>query len=128
MTEETTPPAETPATETPTKPRPFTITLAEPIARESGANVTAITLRKPKAGELRGLTLANLVNSDAGSLITLLPRICEPFITDTEAANLSVEDFAEIGGTIVGFFMSATQKAMIEKMTAEAIGQGPSIN
>ena len=87
-----------------------------------------ISTLKPKAGELRGLTLANLVNSDAGSLITLLPRIAEPFITEAEAANLSAEDFAEIGGTIVGFFMSATQKAMIEKMTAEAIGQGPSIN
>jgi len=127
MTEDTAT-AQAPGTDAASKPRPHTIPLAEPIQRESGATVTAITLRKPKAGELRGLTLANLVNSDAGSLITLLPRIAEPFITEAEAANLSAEDFAEIGGTIVGFFMSATQKAMIEKMTAEAIGQGPSIN
>lgn len=101
-------------------PRPFTITLAEPIRRASGADVTAITLRKPKAGELRGLSISNIVNSDAGSLITLLPRIADPFITEAEAADLSAEDFAEIGGTVVGFFMSAAQKDMIAQMAGIA--------
>ncbi|HEX2794692.1 MAG TPA: phage tail assembly protein [Croceicoccus sp.] len=122
---EATAPAETLAAETPAKPRPHTITLAEPITRESGADVTAITLRKPKAGELRGLSISNLVNSDAGSLITLLPRIAEPFITEAEAADLSAEDFAEIGGTIVGFFMSAAQKQMIAQMAGIATPSMP---
>lgn len=114
------PPSETTAPEAEAKPRPFTITLAEPIRRASGVDVTAITLRKPKAGELRGLSISNIVNSDAGSLITLLPRIADPFITEAEAADLSAEDFAEIGGTVVGFFMSAAQKDMIAQMAGIA--------
>lgn len=116
---------EAPAPEAAARSRPFTIALAEPIKRESGVDVTAITLRKPKAGELRGLSISNLVNSDAGSLITLLPRIAEPFITEAEAADLSAEDFAEIGGTIVGFFMSAAQKQMIAQMAGIATPSMP---
>lgn len=110
MTEATT---EAPAEKAQAKP--VTITLAEPIERDAG-DVTAITLRKPKAGELRGLSVSNLVNSDVGSILTILPRICDPHITDQEAANLSAEDLAEIGGTVVGFFMSAAQKQMIAQM------------
>ncbi|MDR7101452.1 phage tail assembly protein [Croceicoccus sp. BE223] len=121
---EATPVADAPATETTGKPRPYTITLAEPIEREGG-NVTALALRKPKAGELRGLSISNLVNSDAGSIITVLPRICDPFITEAEAGNLSAEDFAEVAGTIVGFFMSAAQKQQIAQLTGAIVPSTP---
>jgi len=92
------------------------ITLSEPIQRTGGAAIEAITLRKPKAGELRGLKLQDLMQSDVNTIIAVLPRISQPFITDAEAASLSCEDIAEIGGAILGFFMSRDMKAMIDKM------------
>jgi len=99
----------------PSAPRTVTITLQEPLQREAGP-IAAITLRKPRAGELRGLKLGELINSDVGAVITLLPRISDPFITPEEAANLDAEDIAEIAGAIVGFFLTPAQKAMIQQM------------
>lgn len=93
-----------------------TVTLVEPIARDSGA-VSSLTLRKPKAGELRGIKLQELMVCDVSTVLTVLPRISDPFITDVEAANLSTEDIAEIAGAVLGFFMTPAQKALIAKMT-----------
>ncbi len=100
------------------------VSLLEPIERESGP-VTELTLRKPRAGEMRGLSLKDLMNADVGAVITLVPRIADPFITDHEAAMLSAEDIAEIGGTIVGFFMTPLQKAMMQELMG---GAAPSMN
>lgn len=108
--------AEPQATPAPKGPTTATITLVEPIQR-GDSKIERLTLRKPKAGEMRGLSISNLVNSDVGAIITLLPRISDPFITEEEAANLAAEDIAEAAGTIVGFFMSPAQKAMIAEMT-----------
>ena len=93
-----------------------TVHLATPIAREAGP-VTALTLRKPKAGNLRGLSLQSLMQSDVNAIITVLPRICEPFITEQEAADLEADDLAELGGAILGFFMTPAQKTLIASMT-----------
>lgn len=98
-----------------TAPASATVTLVEPIARESGP-IETLTLRKPKAGELRGLNLQALVTADVNAVLTVLPRICDPFLTDPEVASLSAEDLAELGGTIAGFFMSPAQKAAVTQM------------
>lgn len=89
-----------------------TVTLVHPVKRDGG-NVDTLQLRKPKAGELRGLSLQALLQSDIDTLINLLPRITEPPLIDHEVAQLEAEDLAEIGGTIFGFFMTPAQKAMI---------------
>lgn len=107
------------ASAAPTAPKPATtikVTLQEPIAR-AGGDVAEIELRKPKAGELRNLKLGELINSDVGAMITLLPRISTPFITEQEAGALASEDIAEIAGAIVGFFLTPAQKAMIQKLS-----------
>lgn len=93
-----------------------TLTLVTPIERGEGApSIEAITLRKPIAGELRGLNIQSLMTGDVASVITLLPRICSPYITAHEAAHLGAEDIAEVAGTIMGFFMTASQKAAIRQ-------------
>ena len=110
----------------PSQPKAATvakITLLEPIERESGP-VKELTLRKPRAGEMRGLSIKDLMNAETSAVITLTPRICDPFITDHEASMLSAEDFAEVAGTIVGFFMSPAQKAILQAMA----GGAPSTN
>lgn len=97
------------------QPEVVTITLGTPIAREGGA-VTVLTLRKPKGGTLRGLGLQDLMRSDIDTILKVLPRISEPFITEHEAANLEADDLAEIGGALLGFFLTPAQKAMAAQM------------
>ncbi|WP_225206253.1 phage tail assembly protein [Novosphingobium huizhouense] len=92
-----------------------TVTLNAPIERQEGPAVAALSLRKPKAGDLRGLNIQSLMTGDVASVITLLPRIAQPYITAHEAAALEAEDIAEVAGTIMGFFMTASQKAAIRQ-------------
>jgi hypothetical protein len=110
----------TPALPTETKPEnapaPDAMTLEQPIKRAVG-DVTQITLRKPLAGELRGIKVGDLINGDASSVLALLPRITDPFITEQEAAQLDPADFAEIAGRITGFFLTSAQKKLIAQMT-----------
>jgi hypothetical protein len=67
----------TPAIQTEPKaeatPAPDAIVLEQPIKREAG-DVTRITLRKPLAGELRGIKVGDLINGDVSSVLAVLPR------------------------------------------------------
>ena len=103
---------------TPTAPTEKTavITLNTPIER-TGGPITHLTLRKPKAGDLRGFGLQAMMTSDVNALIGVLPRISDPFITDVEAANLEADDLAEIGGALLGFFLTPAQKAQAAAMS-----------
>ena len=93
------------------------IALTFPIQRDGGNNVDTITLRKPNAGELRGLKVPDLVNGDVNTLIALLPRIASPVIAQHEAETLDLEDFGEIAGAVFGFFMNQEAKAKIAQLT-----------
>lgn len=109
-----------PANSAPTMPgadKSVTITLVEPIIREGGVNVESITLRKPNAGELRGLKVPDLVNGDVNTVIALLPRIASPVISQDEAETLDLEDFGEIAGAVFGFFMNPEAKRKIAQLT-----------
>ncbi len=106
----TTPPADTNRFET--------ITLSEPITRGE-QTIEKITLRKPRAGELRGLNLQQLISVDVGAILQLVPRISEPVLTADECANLDPADLTEIGGTVRGFFMTAAERRVLEAMIAE---------
>ncbi|QVK22191.1 phage tail assembly protein [Shewanella dokdonensis] len=73
-----------------------TVTLDNPISR-GDTQITDITLRKPKAGELRGLNLNDILNMDVNSLTILLPRISSPMLTKDEARQLEPEDLLLLG-------------------------------
>lgn len=105
-----------PPASTPIAPVTVCADLAVPINRASGP-VAAVTLRKPKAGEMRGLKLGDIINADVGAMITLIPRISEPVLIEAEVADLDPVDIAELAGVIIGFFMTPEQKAMMAKMT-----------
>ena len=64
-------------TEAPISPAQNRITLETPIPRGDDP-ITSITLRKPAAGELRGVALSDLLRLDVAALITVLPRISTP--------------------------------------------------
>ena len=100
------------------KTRFETVTLAEPILRGE-TKIETLTIRKPRSGELRGLTLQDVLSTDVSAILKLIPRVSEPPLTAEEADNLEPEDLAEIGGTLRGFFMTQAERQAIEVMMAE---------
>ena len=91
------------------------ITLSEPIVRGE-TKISEIVLRKPKAGELRGLSVQELMNARVSATLDLLPRICMPQITQQEADNLEPEDLASCSGAIIDFFLTAGDRQMMEQV------------
>lgn len=85
------------------------IPLSTPI-RRGDTEITAITLRKPAAGELRGVSLAALLNIDASAVMQLLPRISNPTLTAQEVSVLDPADLTACGLEIAGFLLPASAK------------------
>ncbi|MGL6351962.1 MAG: phage tail assembly protein [Aeromonas sp.] len=81
-----------------------TVTLDQPITRGETI-ITDIELRKPKAGELRGLNLADVLQMDVNALTKLLPRITTPALTDAEIGGMDPADFVQLGGEVAGFLV-----------------------
>lgn len=82
------------------------INLVTPIVRGE-TRIESITLRKPASGELRGLSLSDLLRLDVDALITVIPRISIPTLNEAECRELDVEDLTSIGTEVVGFFVGA---------------------
>jgi len=80
------------------------VTLDEPIQRGE-QTITAITLRKPNAGELRGVSLLELAQLNVSALHKVLPRITTPTLTEHDISGLCPADLIAIGNEIGGFFM-----------------------
>lgn len=91
---------------------PGTITLETPLKRGE-LTITAVAVRKPAAGELRGVALADLLRLDVSALIAVLPRVTTPTLTAQDVSALDLVDLAALGGEVIGFFMSKADKAAI---------------
>ena len=81
-----------------------TVTLDTPIRRGT-TSIGSITLRKPNSGELRGVSLVELLQMDVGSLIKVLPRISSPSITAVEVAGMDPADLLALSSKISGFLL-----------------------
>jgi len=79
------------------------IVLEQAIKRGEGKPITEITLRRPAAGELRGLKLGDLINGDVNATIRLVPRISQPTLTEQEAAALDPADLLACADAVAGF-------------------------
>ncbi|MBH1520799.1 phage tail assembly protein [Stenotrophomonas maltophilia] len=89
-----------------------TITLDYPIQR--GEQVIAtIKLRKPNAGELRGIKLVDLLQIDVSAVAALLPRITEPTLTTADVNKLDPADLVAIGTLAAGFFVPKAQREFL---------------
>ncbi|MBX7277958.1 phage tail assembly protein [Pseudomonas sp. ERGC3:05] len=87
----------------------YTVILDTPIRRGT-TDINSITLRKPSSGELRGVSLSDLLNLDVASLIKVIPRISSPGITAVEAAGLDPADLVAIGSKVIGFLLQKSVK------------------
>lgn len=86
-----------------------TVTLDTPIRRGT-THIESITLRKPNSGELRGVSLVELLQMDVGSLIKVLPRISSPSITAAEVAGMDPADLLALSSKISGFLLQKSAK------------------
>jgi hypothetical protein len=94
---------------TETAPAGATVHLDSPIIR-AGGDITAINLRKPTAGELRGLSLVELSMMNTDALQKLLPRITNPALTEAEIQKMNSSDFVQIASEVAGFLVPASRK------------------
>lgn len=86
-----------------------TVDLDTPIRRGT-TTIDSITLRKPNSGELRGVSLAELINMDVASLIKVLPRISSPTLTAVELAGMDPADLFTLGNKVSGFLLQKRLK------------------
>lgn len=100
----------------------ITVDLEEPLLLGE-TEIASITLRKPKSGELRGLSLDDLVNADVSTILKLIPRISNPVIIEEKANEIDPVDLGQIGGAIRGFFMTKAQRAMMDRMIEDALSK-----
>lgn len=79
------------------------VTLASPIIK-NGESLTKISLRKPNAGHLRGLSLIKVCEMDFDACMTLLPRISD--LNERDVLNLEPENFAPLMTAVATFFVA----------------------
>lgn len=87
------------------KDSPFpTVTLDEPVKRGE-TQIASVQLRTPKSGELRGLSMVDIVQLKVDAVQDLLPRITEPPLLPSEVQDLCPADFFKLSTEIAGFFL-----------------------
>ncbi|NML31776.1 phage tail assembly protein [Paraburkholderia sp. G-4-1-8] len=86
-----------------------TVELDEPI-RRGNTEILEVVLRKPSAGELRGMRLDDLLSGDVNALLLVLPRISTPTLTRPEVEGLDIADLAKFGEVIIPFFLPRAQR------------------
>lgn len=91
---------------------PNTVVLETPLQR-GDQQITSIHLRKPNSGELRGLKLQDLLQTEVTSLATLLPRISTPTLTAADVNNLDPVDLVSVATVVVHFFLSKAQREFL---------------
>lgn len=91
-------------------PKAATIKLDEPIAR-GDSEISELTLRRPDAGTLRGLSMAELLKMDAAAVAELLPRISSPPLIREEIDALAPSDLFACAVEISSFFMTRDERA-----------------
>ena len=85
------------------------VVLETPIKRGE-QEITSITVRKPQGGELRGVSLVNLLNMDYGALEIVLPRITSPALTKQDVVTIDPADLVQLATEVSGFLLTKQAK------------------
>ncbi|MGO2703897.1 MAG: phage tail assembly protein [Pseudomonas helleri] len=86
------------------------VPLDTPIQRGE-LSIEKITIRKPMSGELRGVSLIDLMNMDVMALRKVLPRITDPTLTDMDVARMDPADLVQCGVAVTSFLLTKSAKA-----------------
>lgn len=85
------------------------VELDTPIIRGE-QTIATIELRKPKAGELRGISLADLATLDVNALRLVLPRITVPSLTQAEVDTMEICDITAMGAKVATFLLKKADR------------------
>ncbi|MEP8911125.1 phage tail assembly protein [Enterobacter mori] len=88
---------------------PNIVILDNPVMRGE-QKIEQVTVFKPTAGTLRGVSLASLANSDVDALIKVLPRMTYPALTEHEVMRLEASDLILFAGQVVGFLSPSSAR------------------
>ena len=88
---------------------PDSVSLDSPVVRGE-QKIEKVTVAKPNAGTLRGVSLASLAQSDVDALIKVLPRMTSPALTEHEVARLDACDLLSFAGKVIGFLSPASAR------------------
>jgi hypothetical protein len=81
-----------------------TITLDTPIQRGE-QTINEISVRKPMAGQLRGLNMTDILQMDVNALSKLLPRITSPALTEADISAMDPADLMQLGQEVAAFLV-----------------------
>ncbi|MDH5633064.1 MAG: phage tail assembly protein [Gammaproteobacteria bacterium] len=68
--------------------------------------IDAVRVRRPRSGELRGLSLSELLIMNTDQMLTLLPRITEPALTEPELSDLDPSCLLDLSFEVLDFLGS----------------------
>ncbi|AKO12775.1 phage tail assembly protein [Xanthomonas oryzae pv. oryzicola] len=85
------------------------VSLDQPIVRGE-QTITQVNVRKPGAGELRGLKLVDVLQLDVTAMATLLPRITSPTLTTADVNAMDPADLLALGQEVQLFFLPKAQR------------------
>lgn len=86
-----------------------TVVLETPI-KHGEQEILTVLVRKPKGGELRGVSLVNLLNMDYGALEIVLPRITNPALTKQDVIAMDPSDLVQLATEVCGFLLTKQAK------------------
>lgn len=89
-----------------------TVTLDAPLQRGETL-IETVTIRKPMAGELRGVSLIELMQMDVLALRKVLPRITTPTLTDLEIGRMDPADLVQCGVAVSSFLLAKSAKEAV---------------
>ena len=81
-----------------------TVTLDNPIQRGE-QTISDIVVRKPMAGQLRGLNMTDILQMDVNALSKLLPRITSPALTEVDIGAMDPADLMQLGQEVGAFLL-----------------------
>ncbi len=83
-----------------------TIPLSKPLAWGE-QKIAELNLRRPTAGDLRGIKLQSLSDMDVNSVLAILPRISMTPLAPGAVNDIDPADLVAIGEAIAGFFVAS---------------------
>ncbi|WP_368894741.1 phage tail assembly protein [Morganella morganii] len=81
------------------------VTFNSPVTLKNGTEITEVTITDTmrQAGALRGLKLWEVATGDVNSLITLLPRVTQPRLSEQDIATMPIDCFAQLANEVATF-------------------------
>lgn len=73
--------------------------------------IQTVSLRKPTAGDLRGINLMELMQLNVNALQEVLPRVTTPSLAKHEISGMDPADLLEMGASVASFLAKKADRS-----------------